>query len=103
MSIPIARTCAPTAGTPRRGVTSDGLPRTASPTKSCKDHWQTLKAETEHPIPKFVKAEVEAYLRCGILAYGFVRTACVDCGHEELVAFSCKSAAASVARASLAA
>ena len=53
-------------------------------------HWSTFIAHTDAPIPKFVTREVEAYLRCGILQYGFMRTACSSCGHEELVAFSCK-------------
>jgi len=30
------------------------------------------------------------YLECGILAYGFARARCPDCGHDFLVAFSCK-------------
>jgi Transposase zinc-binding domain len=34
---------------------------------------------------------VRAYLRCGILAHGFARAKCVDCGHERLVPFSCKA------------
>ncbi len=35
-------------------------------------------------------AEFEAYLRCGILAHGFLRARCQDCGDSRLVAFSCK-------------
>ena len=38
----------------------------------------------------FVKDECEAFLECGILAYGFLRVRCADCAHEKLVAFSCK-------------
>ncbi len=34
--------------------------------------------------------EVEEYLRCGVLDHGFLRLACLGCGHERLVAFSCK-------------
>ena len=29
-------------------------------------------------------------LRCGVLAHGFLRRHCDDCGHDRLVAFSCK-------------
>ena len=29
-------------------------------------------------------------LRAGILAHGFLRLRCGDCGHDKLVAFSCK-------------
>ncbi len=33
---------------------------------------------------------LRAYLDCGILARGFVRVRCPDCGFERLVASSCK-------------
>ena len=36
------------------------------------------------------KAEFDACLECGILAHGFLRLRCGDCGHDKLVAFSCK-------------
>ena len=36
------------------------------------------------------KAEFDAFLECGILAHGFLRLGCSDCGHDKLVAFSCK-------------
>jgi hypothetical protein len=26
--------------------------------------------ENEHPVPKFIKREFEAFLRCGVLSYG---------------------------------
>ncbi len=38
----------------------------------------------------FVKEEFDAFLECGILAPGFLRLRCGECGHEKLVAFSCK-------------
>jgi len=41
-------------------------------------------------LPKFVANEVDEYLRCGILEYGFVRAVCETCGFDRLVAFSCK-------------
>ena len=53
-------------------------------------HWSTFAAQTQSPIPKLVSDEVHAFLRCGVLAHGFVRALCEKCGHEELVAFSCK-------------
>jgi len=34
--------------------------------------------------------EFRRYLECGIRAYGFARDRCPDCGHDFLVAFSCK-------------
>ena len=30
------------------------------------------------------------FLECGILAYGFARARCDECGHDLLIAFSCK-------------
>ena len=42
------------------------------------------------PAPDFVKKEFQAFLECGILAYGFGRVHCPDCQYDALVAFSCK-------------
>ena len=42
-------------------------------------------------LPAFVERELRAYLDCGILARGFARVRCTDCGFERLVAFSCKA------------
>ena len=41
-------------------------------------------------LPEYVKREFYEYLRCGILANGFLRLQCTSCRHERLVAFSCK-------------
>ena len=41
-------------------------------------------------LPQSVKDEFDAFLECGILAHGFLRLLCGDCGHDKLVAFSCK-------------
>jgi len=41
--------------------------------------------------PAWVERSLRAYLRCGILAHGFARAKCVDCGHERLVPFSCSA------------
>jgi hypothetical protein len=40
--------------------------------------------------PSFVEKEFRRYLDCGILANGFARLRCPQCGFERLVAFSCK-------------
>jgi len=37
-----------------------------------------------------VREELEILLGCGILSHGFVRVRCAACGHDRLVAFSCK-------------
>ncbi|MBI3858101.1 MAG: transposase [Planctomycetes bacterium] len=41
-------------------------------------------------LPTYVRQEFERYLDCGILANGFARVRCPGCGHDEVVAFSCK-------------
>jgi len=44
-----------------------------------------------HCSPKpYVRKAFEKYLECGIFAHGFARARCDDCGHDFLVAFSCK-------------
>ena len=57
-------------------------------------HAATFFAQTEAAagadLPQFVKDEFDAFLECGILAQGFLRLHCGDCGHDKLVAFSCK-------------
>ena len=44
----------------------------------------------ERTVPRFVERKLRAYLRCGILAHGFVRVHCDECGLDRVVAFSCK-------------
>ena len=51
-----------------------------------RDHPRT----TEHRLPLHVEKEMRAHLDCGILANGFVRGRCEDCGASRAVAFSCK-------------
>ncbi|MFP6806157.1 MAG: transposase zinc-binding domain-containing protein [Pseudomonadales bacterium] len=41
-------------------------------------------------MPRFIQADFEQYLRCGLLEHGFVRVKCDGCRHEHLVAFSYK-------------
>ena len=47
----------------------------------------------DKPLPRYVEHELRAYLRCGVFAHGFVRLHCDACGHDLLVAFSCKGRA----------
>jgi len=47
-------------------------------------------AATSADLPQFVKAECDAFLECGIPVHGHLRLRCGDCGHDKLVAFSCK-------------
>ncbi len=60
-----------------------------------RDHYETFRAEATRlrdgeGLPRFVRDEFEAFLRCGWLAGGFARFRCTRCREERLVAFSCK-------------
>ena len=46
--------------------------------------------EAEQALPKFVRVELEEYLKCGLLEHRFARVHCGGCGFDRLVAFSCK-------------
>ena len=48
------------------------------------------RAAEGRALPRYVEAEFEAYLKCGLLEYGFLRVKCDACLAEKLVAFSCK-------------
>lgn len=48
------------------------------------------EGECGRALPDFVEKEFRDYLKCGILAHGFLRTQCESCQNEHLVAFSCK-------------
>ena len=52
--------------------------------------YQQMEREYENGLPDFVKKEFEEFLKCGVLAHGFLRVQCESCYHEKLVAFSCK-------------
>ena len=63
--------------------------------KSVQQNWKTFAAHWQSDseraaLPKYVVKEFEEYLKCGILAHGFLRVKCESCEHEKLVAFSCK-------------
>ena len=42
-------------------------------------------------MPPYVEREFRRYLDCGILARGFARARCGQCGHDFLIAFSCQT------------
>ena len=63
--------------------------------RAVQENFETFLAVSQRdsdrgPLPSRVYQEVEAYLRCGILAHGFTRLRCESCKDERLVAFSCK-------------
>ena len=41
-------------------------------------------------VPFHVEGTFRDYLKCGIPAHGFARAYCAGCGHDFLIAFSCK-------------
>lgn len=51
---------------------------------------------TAKGLPAYVRDEFQAYLKCGILAHGFLRLGCDTCPHQMLLAFKrpCKDARA---------
>ena len=51
------------------------------------------RSEHGFGVPMFVAKELRGFLRCGVLAHGFIRIRCGACGDELLVAFSCKARA----------
>ena len=52
--------------------------------------FEQAEAAAGADLPQFVKDEFDAFLECGILAHGFLRLRCGECGHDKLLAFSCK-------------
>ncbi len=58
-----------------------------------RDHFAAFAermSEGGRALPRYVTEEFESLLRCGVLACGFMRARCAGCGHDRLVAFSCK-------------
>ncbi len=58
--------------------------------------WLVLKRADdawEDTVPAFVERDSRKYLECGIFARGFGRARCTRCGHDFLVAFSCRARA----------
>ena len=59
------------------------------------EHLETFLAlgddATGGGLPGYVERDFRKYLDCGILARGFARARCTDCGEDFLIAFSCKA------------
>lgn len=51
---------------------------------------ETWIVSCREDIPHYVEEEFRTFLKCGILSYGFARAYCKECGHDFLIAFSCK-------------
>ena len=53
--------------------------------------WLTLSTgQGDESPPAYIEQAFRRYLECGILANGFARAHCDECGHDFLIAFSCK-------------
>ena len=56
--------------------------------------WLALTAASDETAPPaYVEQAFRRYLECGILSCGFGRAFCKACGHDFLVAFSCRGRA----------
>jgi hypothetical protein len=62
--------------------------------RTVQTHFETwLALSTGHgdeSPPAYIEQAFRRYLDCGILANGFARAHCDECGHDFLIAFSCK-------------
>ena len=62
--------------------------------RTVQSHFETWLAlssgEYNDSPPAHVESAFRRYLECGILAHGFARAHCDECGHDFLIAFSCK-------------
>lgn len=56
------------------------------------ESWQAnYQLNHNEVLPGYIQNTFRAYLKCGILAYGFARARCAGCGNEKIIAFSCRS------------
>lgn len=69
-------------------------PRTTLWYRTVQTHFETWLALTNGPgdeaTPAYIEQAFRRYLDCGVLAKGFARAHCDECGHDFLIAFSCK-------------
>lgn len=57
------------------------------------ESWLTRQREEDpkgQDVPLHIERDLRNFLHCGILAHGFARARCDACGHDFLIAFSCK-------------
>src|SRR5262245_18118366 len=79
-----------------RAAADDYTPRSPEKTllhRIVRERLETFLAHArsrDQPAPRFVEEEFRAYLRCGVLAHGFLRVHCDECRLDRLVPFSCK-------------
>ncbi|MGD7653931.1 MAG: IS91 family transposase [Verrucomicrobiales bacterium] len=52
--------------------------------------YETCHRKKHGPLSRHAVNVVRSFLRCGDISSGFTRLQCPDCGHERLLAFTCK-------------
>lgn len=91
--MPVAAVACPTASLARSYARRE--PEKSALYLVVSEHLETLlvtvREERGKDLPRYVEEELRRYLRCGILAYGFLRVACRTCGEEIVVGYTCKS------------
>jgi hypothetical protein len=72
-------------------------PKASAYYRCVEDHFEQLEAVWDERYQSrfgfwrpYVMDVIQRYLDCGDLHFGFARVKCEDCGHEYLLAFSCK-------------
>ena len=72
-------------------------PKASAYYRCVEDHFEQLEAVWDERYQRrfgfwrpYVTDVIHRYLDCGDLQFGFARVKCEDCGHEYLLAFSCK-------------
>ena len=72
-------------------------PKASAYYRCVEDHFEQLETVWDERYQRrfgfwrpYVTDVIRRYLDCGDLHFGFARVKCEDCGHEYLLAFSCK-------------
>ena len=93
----MAASCTSTKSKPTLGVYRPRRPQDTSLHKIVRENLETFLARAREecpdhdPIPKHVEKTFRNYLTCGVYCHGSARARCPACGHDFLVALSCKS------------
>ena len=81
------------ASTPKQTTYKRRRPELTPCYRIIQNHLNTFISDRDRegrPLPSYVVKEFEAFLECGIPAYGCLRLVCKSCLREQIVAFSCK-------------
>ena len=86
-----ARAASPQVYRPRQPKTTPLYQIVSDHGKRLESSWDDRFADRFGPLRPVVPKTFEAYLRCGVLEFGFCRVSCPDCRDEYLLALSCKT------------